>query len=134
MNRSSLPIEAQRRRMLLLSGGILAVVAVSAGLWRATDDGNKPGVPIPADSPAVGRREGARLGKVAGGQKAEVGEGGADETEISDSHKQPLQFRAKAVKSVAVLLSRGYERDQQEKSLEEVREQAFTLARNPNTG
>lgn len=36
--------------------------------------------------------------------------------------------------SALIALSRGYERDQQEKSLEEVREQAFTLARNPNTG
>ena len=120
--------------MLLLSGVILAVGAVSVGLWLATGEPMKPGVFSPADSPAGARREVSQPGKADGGQKTEVGEGGADETEISDSHKQPLQFRAKAVKSVAVLLSRGYERDQQEKSLEEVREQAFTLARNPNTG
>ncbi len=33
-----------------------------------------------------------------------------------------------------IALSRGYQRDQQEKSLEKVRQQAFALARNPATG
>ena len=33
-----------------------------------------------------------------------------------------------------IALSRGYARDQQEKSLEKVRQQAFKLARNPDTG
>jgi len=38
------------------------------------------------------------------------------------------------VGSALIALSRGYERDQQEKGLAKVRQQALELARNPQTG
>jgi hypothetical protein len=89
--------------MLLFSGVILAVIAVVAGLWLAVGDGRKTGVSNPAESPAGPGRDVSKPRKADGGQKTGVGGSGSDETAVSGSHRQPLQFRSKPVEPAAVL-------------------------------
>ena len=117
-------MKAPRRWMLLFSGVILAVIAVVAGLWLAVGDGRKTGVSNPAESPAGPGRDVSKPRKADGGQKTGGDGSGSDETAVSGSHRQPLQFRSKPVEPAAVLtvLATGKETvDQRVRQLQRMR-------------
>ncbi len=81
---------------------ILVVFAVLAGLWIGFGR-NKGGAASEAGVSAEAGKNVPKAGMARGDQKTEVGGSGADETEVSGSQRQPLQFRAKPVEPAAVL-------------------------------
>jgi len=88
--------------MLLLVGVILVAISVVAGLWFGVDRG-KPESASEAAIPAVAGRDCAKLRKTIGGKDLGRGAGGVNETVVSDSNGQPLQFSSKSVEPAAML-------------------------------
>jgi hypothetical protein len=83
-------------------GLVLLVVAVLLGLWIGFDR-NKGGFANQKGASSAARGNVAKSGKVQEAEELEMSGGGVDEMKVSDSHRQPLQFRSKPVAPAAVL-------------------------------
>ena len=98
MNLFTLPPVARRKQVrLVFSGSLLLAIAVATGLWSANDGGRKRKVSNPED---CGTEVVLHISKP-GTTTGEISD--SDELKVSGDHRQPLQFRAKALESAAVL-------------------------------
>ena len=83
-------------------GFVLLAVAVLLGLWIGFDR-NKGGGANHTGGSSAARGNVAKSGKVQEAEKLGASGTGVDETRVSSSQRQPLQFRAKQVAPAAVL-------------------------------